>query len=424
MKRSPWGRKFLAGLSVVGFAVLSIFSYAVDEPKDAETISTPAGSGLYLKVQLAGPVKMSKLKPGEVVEGKLTRDVYSADRELFPAGSSVRVTVDHLEKRRRPKNDHWPWAINMFTPRHENYPAFKSGTVSGAGGDSTLQVSLISVSRRREVHAKAKGSKAGQQSGQEGSVDVGPANSKKLKAPVMILEASGISDSSVVVANKSDNGASESASSEPQTLPAGMRCKILLLGDVSASKSKPGDAIQARLLEPVFLNSHVVLPAGSLFEGKVIRKTPPRWLSRAGSLYLTFTGLTLPEGDHIPIAASLAGAELDRLSHTRMDAEGQLHGERPGKAWMAINLGVTAGIAKEVDDGLQLVIEAIVSTATDVSTAGTARIVASCASGLYMVTRHGRDVVLPRFTEMDISLDRAVSLKPAPGDSVGAAGGK
>ena len=424
MKRSPWGRKFLAGLSVVGFAVLSIFSYAVDKPKDAEAISTPAGSGLYLKVQLPGPVKMSKLKPGEVVEGKLTRDVYSADRELFPAGSSVRVTVDHLEKRRRPKNDHWPWAINMFTPRHENYPAFKSGTVSGAGGDSTLQVSLISVSRRREVHAKPKGSKAGQQSAQEGSVDVGPANGKKLKAPVMILEASGISDSSVVVANKSDNGASESASSEPQTLPAGMRCKILLLGDVSASKSKPGDAIQARLLEPVFLNSHVVLPAGSLFEGKVIRKTPPRWLSRAGSLYLTFTGLTLPEGDHIPIAASLAGAELDRLSHTRMDAEGQLHGERPGKAWMAINLGVTAGIAKEVDDGLQLVIEAIVSTATDVSTAGTARIVASCASGLYMVTRHGRDVVLPRFTEMDISLDRAVSLKPAPGDSVGAAGGK
>ena len=37
---------------------------------------------------------------------------------------------------------------------------------------------------------------------------------------------------------------------------------------------------------------------------------------------------------------------------------------------MAINLGVTAGSAKVADDTLQLMIEAIVSTATDVSTAG------------------------------------------------------
>jgi hypothetical protein len=145
-------------------------------------------------------------------------------------------------------------------------------------------------------------------------------------------------------------------------------------------------------------------------EGKVVKKTPPRRLSRAGSLYLAFTELTLLAGKRVPIAASLAGAELDERSHTRMDAEGRLHGERPGKIWMAINLGMTAGISKEVDDGVQLVIEAIVSTATDASTAGTARIISGCVSGLYMATRRGRDVVLPRFTEMDISFDRPVSL--------------
>ncbi len=184
--------------------------------------------------------------------------------------------------------------------------------------------------------------------------------------------------------------------------------------------------MQARLLEPVLLNSKVVLPAGSLFEGRVAKKTPPRWLSRAGSLYLTFTQLTVPGGNRVPIAASLAGAELDARSHTRMDAEGRLHGERPGKAWMAINLGVTAGISKEVDDGVQLLVEAIVSTATDASTAGTARIASTCVSALYLATRHGRDVVLPRFTEMDISLDRPVSLAAASeiGTSPALAGGK
>jgi hypothetical protein len=198
------------------------------------------------------------------------------------------------------------------------------------------------------------------------------------------------------------------------------------LGNVSASKSKPGDLVQARLLEPVLLNSKVVLPAGALFEGKVIKKTPPRWLSRAGSLYLGFTELTLPDGTQLPIVASVAGAELDERSHTRIDAEGGLRGERPGKAWMAINLGVTVGVGKVTDDAMQLVIEAVISTATDVSTAGTGRIVAGCASAIYMATRHGRDVILPRFTEMDISMDRAVSLNSAERmvSSAASAGGK
>jgi hypothetical protein len=407
MKRLPWRRKYFVALSGVGLFTLSALCQVpdkvADKAKDAPATTPVAGSSLYLKVQLPGPVKMSKLKPGEVVEGKLTRDVYAADRELFPAGSSVRLTVDHLEKRRRPRNDHWPWVVNVFTPQHENYPAFKSATVAAAGSESSLQVSLISVSRKRDVHAQAKKKQAGAQANDAGAVEVGKGSGKKSTAQVMVFEASGVGDPGLVAANKSEVESPEIASSDSPTLPAGMRCKILLLGDV---------------------NSHVVLPAGSLFEGKVIKKTPPRWLSRAGSLYMTFTGLTLPDGNRVPITASLAGAELDRASHTRIDAEGQLRGERPGKVWMAINLGVTAGISKEVDDGLQVIIEAIVSTATDVSTAGTARIVASCASGLYMVTRHGRDVVLPRFTEMDIALDRAVSLKPARGDAVGAAGGK
>ena len=60
-------------------------------------------------------------------------------------------------------------------------------------------------------------------------------------------------------------------------------------------------------------------------------------------------------------------------------------------------------------------IEVIVSSATDVSTAGTARIAGASASGLFMLTRHGRDVVLPKFAETDIMFifDRPVSLSAA-----------
>jgi hypothetical protein len=406
-------------LLAFGLATGPILSLAADDQSTRAQGNT-ADSGLYIKVHLSNPVRMSKLKSGDVVQGSLTGDVYSADRKLFPSGSAVRLTVDHLEKRKRTPNDHWPWVVNAFTPRHENYPVFKNATVAQDQGETSVQVSMISSSRMREVHAKAKknapaplsasaSSPDATTSTTNGAVEVTQSSGKKLATPTLVLEAFGL-ENSHPAPDATSEAAPEPDATAIAALPAGTHCKILLLGTVSASKSKPGDPVRARLLEPVILNSKLALPAGSLIEGKVVKQTPPRMLSRAGSLYLTFTDLTLPGGNHFPIAASLAGIELEERSHTRMDAEGRLHGERPGNAWMAINLGMTAGISKEVDDGLQLVIEAIVSTATDASTAGSARIAASCASAIYMATRHGRDVVLPRFTEMNISFDRPMSL--------------
>jgi hypothetical protein len=32
------------------------------------------------------------------------------------------------------------------------------------------------------------------------------------------------------------------------------------------------------------------------------------------------------------------------------------------------------------------------------------------ATGIFLLTRHGRDVILPPYTEMEVSLSRAVSL--------------
>ena len=405
-----------AGLIAIA-AMLSITAICSAQ----ETVNHPQpvsrnveNSNLYLKIQLNNSPKFSKLRPGDSVQGALARDVYAGDRKLFSAGDHVRLEVDHMEKRRRAIDDHWPWVVKAFAPRHENYPVFKSAMISGGEGESSLPVSVLSISRKREVQAQSKKKKSGAgQSGRSGEVEVsrsgGVYGPSKLAAPVMVLE--GFEDESgAQSSSREQNEAAENDIRRMQTLPVGTACKILLLGNVSASKSKAGDTVEARLLEPVMSEGAVAIPAGTLVEGRVVRKTPPRWGSRAGSLYLAFTGMTLPGGNAMPISASLTGAELDRRSHTKIDNEGQLRGEHPGKAWMAINIGVTAGLAKEVDDSTQLVIEAIISTATDASTAGTARIVSSCISGLFMITRHGRDVVLPRFTEINIAFDRPVSV--------------
>ena len=44
-------------------------------------------SPLYLKVQFDNTVNLSSLKPGDVAEGDLSRDVYSSDGKVFGAAA-------------------------------------------------------------------------------------------------------------------------------------------------------------------------------------------------------------------------------------------------------------------------------------------------------------------------------------------------
>jgi hypothetical protein len=367
-------------------------------------------------------MKTRALRPGNIVHGTLARDVYGGDRELFTAGSTIRLTVDHLEKRKREHDDHWPGVIMLFAPRHTNYPVFRSGSVHLPGGDVQLNLSLISVTRPIEVRASNRSKDAAapvalphpNEGGTAVVATASPseqaARKKRAASQTLILEA--VAPDTTPGFPPSDSaGAKAPASSS--AVPAGTQAQIVLLAPLSASKSRPGDVFHARLIEPVRAGHDIILPAGAIFDGKVVKSKPPRWLSRPGSLYLAFTELTLPSGAPVPVAAQLAGAQTDQRSNLRMDSEGEMSGGRPGTAWMLISLGVTGGIAKATDDGFQLIAEALLSTATDASTAGAARIVAACASGIYMVTRHGRDVVLPRFTKLDVVFSRPLAMAQA-----------
>lgn len=381
-----------------------------------------AGSSLFLKVRFDSAVKPAALKPGESIEGTLVRGVYSGDRELFPAATRVRLTVDTLQRRRRPPNDHWPWVVKAFAPRYEKFPTFQSAVVLLPHGQVPLRVWLLSFNREVQVHARGKSSRSGDKlpeaasEAPKPSPPVPPASqSSGVVATLQAAIAGGPSPlpeiSPAAHSDSLDHGGAEvAAPSSPLILPAGTEARVILLGDVSASRSHPGDSLRARLVEPVSLGSTIVLPEGTLLEGRVVKSARPRTLSRAGSLLLAFTGITLPGKTETSVAASLTGVVLDSRSHTRVDPEGDLRGDRPGKAWMLLNAGAAGGMAKAADDGTQLVIEAIVSTATDASTAGTARIAATCISGIFLLTRHGRDVMLPKFTEMNIVFNRPVSV--------------
>jgi len=363
---------------------------------------------LFVKVQLDNSVKFSSLKPGESVEGRLTRDVYSPENKVFTSGSEIRLTVSRVERKRKQPSEKWPWVAKLFMPHHENFPVFNDAAILMPDGSrSAIQTSLLSFNRMKEVRVPPSRD-SGKKSDSMASIEANPTergldkDASPSHGPVLYLEAYRTNSESV----ESSGGIHPGSSS---TLPAGTVCRILLLEDISASKSHVGDQIHARLLEPIFSNSQIVIPAGSMFAGRVTKATPPRIPSRAGALTIAFDSIQLPEGHRIPVSASLASVGVSAGSPVKMDREGGLHGSRPGAMWMLINAGVAGGIAKEVDDGTQLIAEAIISTATDASTAGTARIAGSIVSGVFMLTRKGRDVVLPNHTEMAITLNRPLT---------------
>jgi len=408
-------------LYVLVLTLVASLSPVPSRGADGDNSALPTAR-LFVEVRLDAPRKLSGLKPGSSLEGAVERDVYSGDRRLIPAGSRVHLTVDSVKRRRRVRNRYRPWLAQLFASRHENFPAFRSGSFSlPDGSEISVRVSLVAAIHPVEVSAQ---SNAAAQAREANPILRNRTEEKKdakqqisRAGPRLILEAdrpaSGGLAATASEGTSEANGANSHGQAHPPmpaTLAGGAPARLILLTPVSASKNHPGDSFYAQLLEPARLSSGTTLPEGTIIEGRVARRVPPRWLSRPGSLNVTFTGLTLPSGVRSGIAASLVEAEVEKGSQMRMDSEGGLRGGNPGIAHVLIDLGVTAGIAKVTDDSFQLVAETLLSTATDASTAGSARLAAVALSGLYLISRHGRDVILPKYTEMDMRFDQPRSV--------------
>jgi hypothetical protein len=398
---------------------VTLIAFATD-PGACEQNAAGQESSTVIWVGLASRTKLAKLGPGSSFEGKLERAVYWRDREVFPKGSTVRLVVDKIETRKKARvADDRPFVIRLLAPRHEPVAQFRSASVLLLDGSQvSLRTAFLALTQRTRLHAGAK-----EDAGKEGSAGANLGEpqqarwrSKRASPWVLTLkvEPEGVSFSMLADVRRGKPSNSPAIPHESSMVPEGTRAPLVLLRGLSASKNHPGDSFQAALLEPVRVGSVVALPQGSLFQGVVAKRVPPRRLSRAGALYLKFTKLTLPNGEETTIAASPVSAEVDQGSHLKMDSEGTLRGGGPGKARFLLDLGVTGGISKVADDSTQLIIELFSSTATDASTAGVARIPAAIASGLFLLTRHGRDVILPPFTEMDVSFSRPVSFGNDP----------
>jgi len=138
-------------------------------------------------------------------------------------------------------------------------------------------------------------------------------------------------------------------------------------------------------------------------------------LSRAGRLYLRVDRIAPAKGEPLRVVGSLSAAEADASARFALDEEGTLHGRKPGFANGLVDLGYAYALGKISDDIAETPIRAIGASLSDATVANAARYVGLGTSLAFLITRHGRDVYLPKYALIKIDFGR-VGEPPAVAD--------
>jgi len=159
-----------------------------------------------------------------------------------------------------------------------------------------------------------------------------------------------------------------------KTLAVGTSLSTELVSGASSKTSKVGDAVRARVTEPVEIDGLTVVPAGSMISGTVTEAKPLNKIGGQAVLGIKFDTLELPDGHTVPVIASIAqkgksetgkdagtiagatagGALLGRLLSKHDKTKGTLIGAAVGAAAGTGAAAATKGQEVELPPGATL----------------------------------------------------------------------
>jgi hypothetical protein len=193
-------------------------------------------------------------------------------------------------------------------------------------------------------------------------------------------------------------------------VPAGTEIQAKLEQALSSKTSRQGDQFTALLLQPVNgTNGRMAIPAGTRVRGEVSGVEQGKVLASVrgkARLNLRFTDIAMPNGNYVPIEATLVSVGKAGAS---ANEEGQVQDKTQGKE-VAKDVGIGAGLGTVA--GL------IFGSALKGLAIG------AIAGGGYVLATQGHDVTIPQDSNIVLRTDRAISLPPsalAPNNSSSAA---
>ncbi len=182
--------------------------------------------------------------------------------------------------------------------------------------------------------------------------------------------------------------------------PANTEMRATLDTPLSSKTSQPGDRFTATISEAVQGRNSVAIPVGARVEGEVSEseegKNIPA-LRGKGKLNLRFRDIVLPNGQTVPLVASLVSVNSTNGRTTqKADNEGQVESGTQGKS-VAKDVGIGAGVG----------------TVAGLIFGGPLKglAIGALAGGGYVLATNGKDVNLPAQTGMVIRLDQPLNVQ-------------
>lgn len=107
----------------------------------------------------------------------------------------------------------------------------------------------------------------------------------------------------------------------PGVLGSGTTILVRLLNDLSSGFNQPGDPFRGTVIQNVFEDGTILIPAGSEIDGRVTQVSTGEGLGSKGSLSLRPETVILPDRTRYQIYAMVSGTPE---SHTRLGREGEI----------------------------------------------------------------------------------------------------
>jgi len=191
--------------------------------------------------------------------------------------------------------------------------------------------------------------------------------------------------------------AAMTAAQTSSPVPAGTALMVKLETTLATFSNKAGDPFRGRVTQPVALNGKMVIPAGTMVEGRVTRVSEPRRISGKPTIGILAETLILPTGERFFLDATLVDTDAGR--DTDVNQEGEFKGSGHDRRDQLEAGGGTAG---------GMLIGGLIGGPPGVLIGG---VVGASSTGAHWLSKH-RSATLPAGTTLTIELNRPLAMTP------------
>ncbi len=116
-----------------------------------------------------------------------------------------------------------------------------------------------------------------------------------------------IKDLTVPPAAAAQTAAPSALARDPNTIviPAGSKIPLSLAQAISTKNAREGDAVYATTVFPFVLNDHVLVPAGTYIQGKIMHTEQAGRSKKRAEILIHFTSMIYPSGYTVMLPASV-----------------------------------------------------------------------------------------------------------------------